>query len=87
MKTFLALFQLLPKIIEAVVALQKIAIPGANKKDIILHTISVAAEIGESIPVPLVQAISLMVDRTAASLKTGEATTATSTVTTTTTVK
>ncbi len=63
MKTLLALFQLLPAILQAILGLQPLGIAGLSKKQIILHVIDVAAQMGEQVPIALVQAISLLIDK------------------------
>ncbi len=69
MKILLMLFQLLPEVIKSVAALNTVAtLPGASKKQTILHVIDVAAQIGEKIPVPLVSGISLLIDKVAATI-------------------
>ena len=70
MKTLLSLFQLLPAILQAILGLQQTGIAGLSKKQIILHVIDVAAQLGEQIPVALVQAISLLIDKIVTTLET-----------------
>ena len=63
MKNFLLLMQLLPSLLTSVTTLNNVtAIPGESKKQIIFHVIDVAAQIGEKVPSPLVQGISMLVD-------------------------
>lgn len=69
MKTLLALFQLLPAILQAILGLQATGIAGLSKKQIILHVIDVAAQMGEQIPIALVQAISLLIDKIVTTLQ------------------
>ncbi len=69
MKTLLALFQLLPAILKAILELQPLGLAGLSKKQIILHVIDVAAQMGEQIPIALVQAISLLIEKIVATIK------------------
>ncbi len=69
MKTLLSLFQLLPAILQAIVGLQPLGIAGLSKKQIILHVIDVAAQLGEQVPVALVQAISMLIDKIVTTLQ------------------
>ncbi len=69
MKTLLSLFQLLPAIIQAILALKPLDIAGLSKKQIILHVIDVVAQLGEQIPIALVQAISMLVDKIVTTLQ------------------
>ncbi len=71
MKTLLMLFQLLPTILQAILGLQPLGIAGLSKKQIILHVIDVAAQLGEQIPIALVQAISLLIDKIVTTLQDG----------------
>ena len=75
MKNFLILFQLLPNILQSVFTLRTVAnVPGEAKKEMILHTISVAAQIGEKVPIPLVSGISLLIDKVVDTINSSEIT-------------
>jgi len=69
MKTLLQLFQLLPTILQAILGLQPLGIAGLSKKQIILHVIDVCAQLGEQVPIALVQAISLLIDKIVTTLQ------------------
>jgi hypothetical protein len=70
LKNFLQLF---PGLFTSVIAIEQAvgpAVPGASKKQILLDSVSVAAKIGEAIPIPQVALISGLIDQIVASLHT-----------------
>ena len=64
MNILLLLLQFLPSLLQAIFQLKgQPGLPGVSKKEIIMHTLDVAGQFGQSVPNVLVQAIGVLVDK------------------------
>lgn len=61
----------IPALVQSIVAVQSVAsqIPGSDRKEIVLSGFQAAAQVGEQVDVPYVQAMSFLVDMIVGILK------------------
>lgn len=70
MKVFLQILSFFPYVLEGIMAVEKALAgsPGATKKAVVMAAISAGAQVGETVPQPVIEGVSKLVDGTVAAL-------------------